>query len=217
MIIDFDFEQGSDEWLAARLGVISGTGFAEIVSPLGKKLNSDRPQKYAAKLIDERIRQVSKSNSFKSEAMKHGNNMEPVARSFYQIATGRSLKQCGFVYKNKLRKVGCSPDSLEMLGDSLKVISRGVEIKCPDPDTHVRYLLAGECPKEYICQIQGSMYVTGCEKWDFMSYHQDYEPLIITVHRDNDFINSLEATLIPFLKMVDDGESFIKKQLETTT
>jgi hypothetical protein len=72
---------------------------------------------------------------------------------------------------------GASPDGL--VGDD-----GGLEIKCPLPHTHVSYLRAGDVTGKYIPQIQGCLWITGREWWDFMSYHPAMEDLIVRVYRD---------------------------------
>jgi hypothetical protein len=72
---------------------------------------------------------------------------------------------------------------------------RGLEIKCPAPHTHVSYLVKNKCPAEYIAQIQGSMWICERDQWDFLSFHPDMPPLLITVKRDEKFIATL-ASLI---------------------
>ena len=118
--------------------------------------------------------------------------MEPEARSAYEFITDTKVEEVGFIYKDRKKLVGCSPDGL--------LADRGLEIKCPSPVVHNAYYARGVCPKAYIAQVQGSMYVTGLKKWDFMSYHPDYEPLIVTVAADPAFSGALDAILRDFLK-----------------
>lgn len=57
----------------------------------------------------------------------------------------------------------------------------GIEIKCPAPHTHVKYLSDGVIPKEYRAQVYGSMFCTGFSKWVFMSYCRGFPALILEV------------------------------------
>ena len=75
----------------------------------------------------------------------------------------------------------------------------GLEIKCPAPHTHVGYLLDGDLPKDYIPQVQGSMYVTGLPHWTFMSYHPDMTPLVVTVKRNEEYIKAMDGLIVKFL------------------
>ena len=44
------------------------------------------------------------------------------------------------------------------------------------------------------------MWITGMKKWDFMSFHPDYDSLIITIERDQKWMDFLDGILPPFVK-----------------
>lgn len=177
-LITLDCEQGSEEWLQARLGIPTATGFENIVTATGKK--SSAQIKYMAELIEESIIGLQ-DESFKSRFMERGNQLEPLARSAYEFITGNSVQQVGGVYLDENREVMVSPDGL------IPELKKGLEIKCPKMSTHIRYLLEGGLPSEYVIQVQANLWVTGYETWDFVSYCPEYQkqPLyIFTAHRD---------------------------------
>jgi len=188
MIIDH-CQQGTDEWHKARLGVISASNFDKIMTPALKP--SSQANDYENFLTAEWFRQKPRESK-KYGFMQYGNDTEPDARDAYEFITGNDTEQVGFVYRDDEKVVGCSPDSL------LLNMHRGLEIKCPQPEIHLSYFLNGEIPKAYIAQVQGSMYVTGYDEWDFMSYHPEYPPLIVTVKRNEEYITELH-------KLVEDS------------
>jgi len=53
-------------------------------------------------------------------------------------------------------------------------------------------------PTDYFQQVQGSLFITGFERWDFMSYSPGLPPLIIPVYRDEPFIKKLKEELDRF-------------------
>ena len=75
-LITLDCEQGSEEWLAARLGIPTATGIKNIVTQSGQK--SSGWVSYLAELIAESIE--GGSDGFKSSDMQRGNELEPRAR-----------------------------------------------------------------------------------------------------------------------------------------
>src|SRR5208282_4714782 len=93
---------------------------------------------------------------------------------------------------------GASPDGL--IGDDL-----GIEIKCPNASTHVKYLLAGKVPDDYIVQVHFSMFVTGFPRWIFMSYRRAMPPLILTVERDERIQGQIEEAVESFKSRMDTG------------
>nr|DAU84976.1 MAG TPA: Exonuclease [Caudoviricetes sp.]DAY75136.1 MAG TPA: Exonuclease [Caudoviricetes sp.] len=192
-LITLDCEQGSEEWLQARLGIPTATGFENIVTATGKK--SSAQIKYMAELIEESIIGLQ-DESFKSRFMERGNQLEPLARSAYEFITGNAVTQVGGVYLDENKEVMVSPDGL------IPELKKGLEIKCPKMSTHIRYLLEGGVPSEYVIQVQANLWVTGYETWDFVSYCPEYQkqPLyIFTTHRDQALMTAFNKLIPQFL------------------
>lgn len=192
-LITLDCEQGSEEWLQARLGIPTATGFENIVTATGKK--SSAQIKYMAELIEESIIGLQ-DESFKSRFMERGNQLEPLARSAYEFITGNSVRQVGGVYLDENREVMVSPDGL------IPELKKGLEIKCPKMSTHIRYLLEGGLPSEYVIQVQANLWVTGYETWDFVSYCPEYQKqtlYLFTVERNPLLMSAFDKLIPQFL------------------
>ncbi len=129
----------------------------------------------------------------KSQAMARGSFLEDEARNYLAMLRDEKIPEVGFA-TNDAGTLGCSPDG--MYGSN----KRGVEIKCPMMKTQIRYLIDGVLPMEYKPQVHMSMIVTGCESWDFVSYHQLIDPLIVTVERDS-YTDAAEKLLNEFVEM----------------
>lgn len=123
--------------------------------------------------------------------IERGNVMEPVAVNAYLQRVAGDVWHVGFILHD-CGKFGCSPDGMIYNAGAL---SHGLEIKCPEGKTHLRYLREGVLPDEYRCQVHASMAVTGFNRWDFFSFHPNLPPLLLTVERD-DFTDQLERGLI---------------------
>ena len=172
-------EQGTQEWLTSRLGCPSGSGFDKLITSTGK--SSTQSEGYINQLIAELI--TGKPTEFKvTEAMERGTELEPMAREFYELASGNEVQEVGFCLHDVLM-AGVSPDGLMEDG--------GLEIKCPTPATHIAYLRAGVLPTKYKQQVMGCMWITGRQWWDFVSYHETMPALIVRVERDDDYIKLL--------------------------
>jgi len=174
-----DCEQTSPEWFAARLGVPTGSCFKDLITSQGKRSASF--DKYANTLIAERLMNRP-PESFTSDWMLRGTELEPQARAFYEFTMDVEVKQVGFCLLDS-GKAGASPDGL--------TDTSGLEIKCPAPHTHVEYLTKGKLPAAYVPQVQGEMWICERDTWDFMSFHPDMPPLLVTVERDDKFIATL--------------------------
>lgn len=188
-----DCEQGTPEWFAARCGIPTASMFSKIITSQGKPVTASTTDTYMNTLLAEWL-VAGQVESFQSDWMARGTELEPRARAFYELETGIEVEQVGFVKHDSL-DVGGSPDGLS--GD------RGIEIKCPAPQTHVKYLLQQKCPADYVPQVQGSMWLCEKDRWDFLSYHPDMSPLLITVERDDAFIATLEELIVKFLEKLN--------------
>ena len=192
-LITLDCEQGSEEWLKARLGIPTATGFENIVTATGKK--SSGQIKYMAELIEESILGLQ-DNTFRSNFMERGNQLEPLARSAYEFITGNDVIQVGGVYLDEHKEVMVSPDGL------IPKLKKGLELKCPKMSTHIRYLLEGGVPAEYIVQVQANLWVTGYDTWDFVSYCPEYQKQTIylyTAKRDEVLMKAFDKLIPQFL------------------
>ena len=88
--------------------------------------------------------------------------------------------------------------------------AKGLEIKCPEPHTHIKYLREGILPKDYIQQVQGSMLVTGLKQWDFLSYHPTIKPFLITVDADLEYQEKMNAYIADFVEEMQEAIKIIK-------
>ena len=201
-------EQGSPEWLAARCGKITASRFKDVLSqPRSKRdkeagVLSGTAKTYMLTLAAETLTGCPEEVPT-TKAMQHGNDYEPVARDLYMQITGAKVKTVGFVDHPTERSVGCSPDGL--VGEN-----GGVEIKCPyTTRVHLGYILDGH--KAHDAQIQGGMWVTEREWWDFITYDPRANPLEslglahIRVYRDEAFIDTLQSAVRNFRERLEEA------------
>lgn len=192
-LITLDCEQGTEEWLAARLGIPTATGIENIVTSSGKK--STGWIGYLAELIAESIE--GSADHFKSGDMQRGNELEPLARMAYEFETGNDVVQVGGVYLNAEKEMMISPDGL------IPNLKKGLEIKCPKMKTHIKYLLEGGVPTQYVIQVQIALWVTGYQTWDFVSYCPEYikQPLYLyTAERDPALMAAFDKYIPDFIR-----------------
>lgn len=194
-----DIEQGTQEWLDIRSGLLSASKADVLVTPTGKVATGQKVTDYMNKLIAERMMGKSAESGFMSDAMQRGIELEEDARDWYSMATGEDVEEVTIVRDGDY---SCSPDGLIFDGEN---IDKGLEIKCPLAHTHVGYLRAGKVPTKYIPQLQMSMFVCDVNEWDFLSYHPDIEPLLITVQRDQEWIDLYRSKSKDFIKDMDEA------------
>lgn len=196
-VIIEDVDQGTPAWDLLRLGIPTASEYGNLITP-SKLAPSTQADAYLHALTAEWIT-GRPSDAFVSFWMDRGTALEPEAREAYSFETGLAVTQVGFVYKDEERMTGCSPDGLTMQGD---IYRKGQEIKCPKPNNHVAYRLAGECPKKYYPQVQGSMWNADLDEWDFVSYHPRFPLFIVTVERDVKWMAALDEIVPAFIERV---------------
>jgi putative phage-type endonuclease len=181
--------QGSDQWHAARTGKITASNAAKIITAGGKP--SGQRDDYMIELISDCF--APGQNGFQGNfATDRGTALEPLARDAFTEQTGLPVVEVGFVTRED-GVIGCSPDGLIVASNGLH--ESGLEIKCPLPKTHLRYLLDGTLPDTYKPQVHFSMMVTGLP-WHFWSYCPGMKPLHLEIEPD-DYTDKLQ-------NMVDD-------------
>lgn len=181
--------QGSAEWLKDRAGIPSASELDAIISPLGKVRDSKGVESYLAKKLAEKWL-GEPLEDFGSWQMEQGTIVEERARRWLPLFLNRDIQQVGFI-TNDAGTVGCSPDGV--IDNEI-----GVELKCPQSQAHVQYLLKNKLPPDYIAQVQCGLYVTGFKEWLFVSYHTKFPKLVLHIGPDEEFHEALEDALNSF-------------------
>lgn len=203
-------EQRTTEWHAARLGKVTASRIADVVAKTKTGYGASRAT-YMAQLICERLT-GQPTEGFTNAAMQWGTDTEPRARAAYELQTGFSVQEVGFIPLEGIA-AGASPDGL--VGDDGLV-----EIKCPNTATHIDYLLKGSVPGKYALQMQWQMLCTGRKWCDFVSFDPrlpaDLEMWIKRVDRDDALIADLAIEVGEFLDELEDCLNKLKRIRECT-
>lgn len=197
----YDFIQGSDEWYAARLGKVTASKFATATASGRGSSPSKTRKDLMIKLIAERMTGMPEE-SYSNKAMEYGTETEQEAREYYEALNGVSVRQVGFIERDE--DTGASPDGL-IDDDGM------LEIKCPFPTTHIKYILADKMPAEYVKQVQGQLWVAERKWCDFISFDSrvSQRPYFCKrVVRDETCISELEANIYLF---IDDMKRLMEK------
>ena len=197
-------DQRSDEWFAARAGRITASRMNDVMVERergefksGPRKGQQKPQPkaltdYAHQLAAERLT-MRPRKQIKAAALAWGQTVEPAAVAAYQAETGVIVTPAEFTLHPNYDFIGASPDFL--VGED-----GGGEIKSPESsEVHLQTLLTG-LPPEHIEQIQGGLWVTGRQWWDFVSFHPDFPEshriYIQRIPRDDEFIERLESACL---------------------
>lgn len=190
--------QGSEMWHIARLGVMTASNASKIVA----KKDSETRLTYMSDLVAQIATKTYEE--INSKYLDWGNNNEAAARSSYSFYSGLDIEELPFVFLDEKFRVGCSPDGI--------IENRGVEIKCPyNAANYIKFLCEDKIKPDYQWQVQFSMYVLGCDEYDFCQFHPNMKkkPIkIISVKKDEEKQKTL-ADAIP--QFIDDMDLMLKK------
>lgn len=159
-----DVLQGTDEWLQARLGMITASVVGQLITPKTiKPAANPATRALVAELAAERITQWI-GDSYMSDDMIRGHLDEPYARDAYAQAAGHQTAEAGLLVRDMDGyQIGYSPDGL--IGDDGLV-----EIKSRLPKKHLAAVVADEVPAENIAQCQAALLVSGRRWCDYVSF-----------------------------------------------
>ena len=163
--IHLDVPQGSAAWLLARCGMPTASR-ANAVQARGKNGEEAITRRdYRIQIATEMLTGLPQEDDYTNKWMDAGTELEPQAANIYEVEY-ELIEKCGFVKIDaELGRVyGCSPDRRAGWYGL-------VQIKCPKPATHVKYLTENRLPPAYLWQaVQEMMVVDSAQWYDFCSY-----------------------------------------------
>lgn len=196
MLQVIECEQGSPEWFAARCGLPTASNFSAILAKGEGKTRKSYLNKLAAEIIT-----GEPGESFTTQAMERGREMEAEARDLYEFLTDETMYEVGFI---KSGDKGASPDRL--VGPN-----GGLEIKTQRGDLLVETLLANKFPSEHKAQVQGNLWVCEREWWDLVVYWPRMPMFRIRAYRDEAYIANLAAEVTRFNADLQETVALIRR------
>jgi YqaJ-like viral recombinase domain len=156
------FDQGSEQWHQARLGLLTASEMHLIVTPGLKVAANDKTRAHEWELLAQRITGHVEPQHMNDNFIR-GHEDEIKARNLYS-ATYAPVKKSGFVTNDKWGfTIGYSPDGL--IGDDGLL-----ECKSRRQRFQVEVLMTGEVPTEHVIQCQTGLLVTERKWLDYVSY-----------------------------------------------
>lgn len=207
-MIHHDYEQGSEQWLAARKGCITGSRFKDCRD----KLKSGGPSKACIAYAQDTARERAGGSApakFQNAAMRVGTEQEPLARMAYERITGNLVEEVGF-FTTEDGMFGLSPDGL--------IDSDGVlEIKTMVSSDTLFTAVANGDVSAYMDQCLGYLWLLG-RKWvDLVLWAPDLDLIVIKrITREEAAIEALESDLMDFARLVTEYETSLRKAIEAS-
>jgi len=190
LVIYNELEQGSDEWLAARCGLVTASMVGKLITPTLKVADNDTSRGLTLTLAAERLTgQVEYIHP--SYAMQRGTEEEPLARSVY-AEHHAPVDEVGFILRTEdTYRIGYSPDGL-VSTDGL------IEIKSRSPKEHIKTILSGKPPAENMAQLMVGLFVTGRSWIDYCSFSAGLPFWTVRVYPDDAWFAAIIAAAEQF-------------------
>ncbi len=204
-----DCQQGTLEWTKLHFGIPTASGLDNLLTPELEPRKGELPKTYVYKKVAEKLQGRPLIDlSASSFMLEQGMIIEEEARPWYELEYDKKIKQVGFITTEDGR-FGCSPDGLiqSPLGETIGSkwysfldvgYDSGLEIKSPAAHTHVKYLVNGVLPKEYVAQVYGSMFATGFKKWIFCSYRRGFPALVLEIQWNEKYERAIREAIVSF-------------------
>lgn len=211
--------QGSEIWLAARRGRITGSRFKDARARLADKtdkktgeitrgLPSQKCLSYAHDVARERVG-GKPAEVYVNGAMRLGTEQEPFARLAYETVTGHLVQEVGFATTE------CGTFGLSLDG---KIGDKGaVEIKTMvSSETLFSAVVDGDI-SEYEDQCHGAILFLGLDWIDLVLWTPDLEDqglglVIKRIERDETKLAALKADLDAFAALVSEFEGQLRSK-----
>lgn len=191
-------EQGSDEWLMARIGKVTASRISDVIAKTKTGWGAGR-KNYMAELIAERLTMIP-AQGYTNAAMQWGLDTEPQARAAYEFFRDAVVQEVGFIEHPAVPMTGASPDGY-VEEDGM------IEIKCPNTATHIDTLLTQKIPDKYIVQMQWQMACANRQWCDYVSFDprmpEHLRLFVERIRRDDKRIGELERDVEEFLEELD--------------
>lgn len=174
-----DLIQGSEEWLRARLGLLTASEMSLILSPKTlKPARNDKSSAHLYELLAQRITGYVEP-AYVSDDMLRGQVDEIEARALYaRHFASAPVEEVGFITNSQWGfTIGYSPDGL--VGDDGLL-----ECKSRRAKYQIGVIVDGEIPDEHWLQVQTGLLVTGRAWMDYASYSGGLPMAVVRAYPD---------------------------------
>ena len=194
--------QGSEDWFSARLGKVTASRVADVMAKAKSGPAASRTN-YMMELLCQRLT-GRREEGFTTAAMQRGTELEPIARSAYEVHSGLMVAETGLITHERIAGFAASPDGL--CGDEGML-----EIKCPNTAQHIEFMQTKTPATKYQWQMLAQMACAGREWVDFVSFDDRMPEALqfrcIRFQRDDRRITEMEREVKAFLDELAELES----------
>ena len=186
--------QGTEEWLDARLGLLTASNFKTALSK-GSARDTLLRRLAAEKAWGTR------EESYKSAAMQRGSDLESAARESFEKDTNLIVTEVGLATNDRFPGMGASLDGIVGNPGDSRV---GLEIKCPLSGTMADYHLSKKLPSAYNEQIAAQMLICELTTVHFYAWHPECPPFHLVISVDHFDLDKIAESARAFVAKVDE-------------
>jgi hypothetical protein len=197
----YNIIQGDEEWHKVRYGKIGGT------LSKGLFIKSDT---LLEDILSELCEEFDLKESYQSESMLRGSELEPEARKALNSYLSINLLECGWLQCEENEFLGISPDGIT----SDETITS--EIKCPGAKKHLQTIRNNDIPNDNIHQCLHYFTINPkLEKHYFCSYRPEniYKPIFVKELNRMSLID-LGTKAKPNIKTTNEWVAIAKKEAQ---
>lgn len=183
-------DQGSDEWMAARCGLLTASEMKLIITPTLKVASNEKERTHLYELLAQRITRYVEPHYFNDDMLR-GQVDEIEARDQYEkkYPENGPVEQVGFVTNDKWGfTLGYSPDGL--VGDRGLIEAKSRRQKF-QVQTIIENVLGETIPADFILQCQTGPMVAERDWVDFISYSGGLPMATVRVWPDDVIQNAI--------------------------
>jgi predicted phage-related endonuclease len=186
--------QGSEEWHAARCGLLTASEMKLILTPTLKVASNDKERAHVAELLAQRITGYVEPQYISDDILR-GQQDEIEARALYAEHYA-PVQEVGFITRDDWGfKIGYSPDGL--VGDDGLI-----ECKSRRQKYQIETIASAEMPADYVLQVQTGLLVSGRKWLDFISYSGGLPMVTMRVFPDMEVQAAIIAAATAFEQRV---------------
>lgn len=172
-----ELTQGSPEWLAARIGLLTASEMKHIITRSNlKPANNDKERAHVYEILAQRVTGYVEPH-YIGDDMLRGMTDEVDAREIYADNYG-DVQEVGFITNDKWGfTIGFSPDGL--VGDEGLI-----ECKSRRQKYQIETILGDAIPDDYLIQVQTGLLVSERKWCDFITYSAGLPMMTLRVFPD---------------------------------
>jgi len=190
-------EQGSDEWHAARNGLLTASEVRLILTPTLKVANNEKTRAHVWELAAQRISGYTEP-TYIGDDMLRGYVDEVKARDAYNDHYA-PVEELGFITRDIGGCImGYSPDGAGMFDNF------GIECKSRRQKYQIEVITTNEVPQDHMLQLQSGLLVTGWDYIDYISYSGGLPMWVIRQEPIAEYQYAIANAAIAFEKQVQE-------------